>query len=326
MKLPAPSYRVLFFVSVGLTAVTVLSSTVYTRRVDAAARRANEELNDLNPLSISAYRLRDKEFTFVVDNYGFKYQGTTGNLIDDTVLTHGTWEKDILFFLEDYARAHDLKDTTFVDVGANTGVYSLFMATRVKQVHAIEPFPPVLKKLHANVKLNGFANLTVHEVGYGENEATLPFYQPEEVNLGAGSFRPDGGQTAMHLKIVSGDTHLCGLTTPPVSMMKIDIEGYEEAALKGLRRTLETHRPLLMLEVTTPNHNGTIGSFDQLKALLPADYEFYMMVSCPRHMLNGHYELKEFGPLAANFFATDLHKNIIVVPAEKSAKMPRRNW
>lgn len=326
MRLPAPSYRALFFLSFVLAVVTVLSTVVYARRVDAAAKRANEELNDLNLLSISAYHHRDKEFTYTVDNYGFLYQGTTGNLIDDSVLMYGTWEKDILFFLDDYARATGGKDTAFVDVGANTGIYSLFMSTRVKQVHAIEPFPPILKRLHENVRINKFANVTVHEVGYGAREEVLPFFAPEDVNQGTGTFRADGTKVAATLKIVPGDAHLRSVATAPVGVIKIDVEGFEEAALKGLRGTLDKHRPLVMLEVSTTNHNGTIASFDQLKALFPAGYEIFIFVPCERSRLNGHYELQEFAPRAANFFATDMHQNLVLVPGEHAPKMPRRNW
>lgn len=326
MRLPAPSYRTLFFLSIGLTIVTLLATVVHTRRLDAAAKRANEGLNELNPLAVSAHHYRDKEFTFTVDNYGFVYRGVTGNLIDDTVLLSGTWEKDILFFLEDYVKATGCKDTAFVDVGANTGIYSLFMSTRVKRVHAIEPFPPILKRLHDNVKLNGFANVTVHEVGYGDKEALLPFFAPGDVNQGTGTFRDDRGTASAHLKIVAGDEHLKTVPADPIAVMKIDIEGYEEAALKGLRQTLEKHRPLVMLEVSTPNHNGTIASLEQLKGLFPANYEFFIFVPCERWLLNGHYQLEEFAPRAANFFATDMHKNLVVVPAEHAAKMPRKNW
>lgn len=325
MRVPAPSYRVLFFLSVGLTTVTLLVSALHSQRLDAGAKRANEEFNNLNPLAISAYHYRDKEFTYTVDNYGFLYRGNSGNLIDDSILMYGTWEKEILFFLEDYVRATGAKDTSFVDVGANTGVYSLFMSSRMKQVHAIEPYPPILKRLHDNIRLNMFTNIAVHEIGYGAKEDLLPFYSPDERNEGNGSFRDDGTKPQMHLKIVAGDDHLRPLPGR-ISVMKIDIEGYEEAALKGLRETLEKHRPLLMLEVTTALNSGTIASFDQLKSLIPANYEFFIFVPCERAAMNGHYDLQEFGPRAEKFFATEHHNNLIVVPAELVAKMPRRNW
>jgi FkbM family methyltransferase len=228
--------------------------------------------------------------------------------------------------VEDYIRATGSKDTTFLDVGANTGIYSLFMATRVKHVHAIEPFPPVLKRLHDNIRINKFTNVTVHEVGYGEKEESLPFYTPDEVNQGDGSFRGNsGGKLVATLKIVAGDDHLRTVPMPPLSVIKMDIEGFEEAALKGLRQTLEKYRPMLLLEVRTAKQGGTIGSLDQLKSLFPANYEFFIFVPHPRSRLNGQYELTEFAPRAENFFETDLYQNLVVVPVEQVPKMPRRN-
>jgi FkbM family methyltransferase len=249
----------------------------------------------MNPFAMTMNKTRDRDYSFVVENYGYKHRGTTGNLIDDAVLTFGAWEKHILFFLEDYTAAAGVRDTAFIDVGANTGQYALFMAPRAKSVHAIEPFPPVLKSLHANVKLNDFKNVTVHEVGLGDKDALLPFYEPADANEGGGTFREEGhdgkGQKrAGDLRIVTGDVLLAN-AGPTGS--KIDIEGFEEAAMKGLRQTLEKHRQLVVVEVSTPPA-GTITSLDQLKGLFLANYEFYVLVENEKQFVTGQYEVKEF--------------------------------
>src|SRR3970040_25462 len=43
----------------------------------------------------------DRPVDFVVDFYGFKYQGRSDNLIDSNVLHCGAWEKPVLYFLRD---------------------------------------------------------------------------------------------------------------------------------------------------------------------------------------------------------------------------------
>ena len=233
--------------------------------------------------------------------------------------------KHILFFLEDYMSAAGGKDAAFVDVGANTGQYTLFMAPRAKAVHAIEPFPPVLKTLHANLKLNDFKNVTVHEVGLGDKPGSIPFFEPADANQGGGSFREDGhdgkGQKrSADLPIVTGDSILA--SAGPIGSMKIDIEGFEEAALKGLRQTLEKHRPLVVVEVSTPPA-GTIASMDQLKGLFPANYQFFVLVENEKQFVTGRYEVQEFEPQAAAFFGKEGQRNLIAVPAEKADKLPR---
>ena len=323
MRQPAFSYRTLFY---GMTAVAAAAGVVAL--IDARLlRQASAENARLARVTefVAAYpKYRDHDFDFTVTNYGFTYQGRTGSLVDDEILKCGAWEKFMLFFLEDYVRAAGARGTAFVDVGANTGVHSMFMATRITEVHAVEPYPPVLERLHGHIALNKFDNVRVHEVGFGDTAATLPFFAPVEDNHGTGSFRNGDHlrQPAGEMTIVAADDYLGGVTATPIGIVKIDIEGYEEAALKGFRRTFEAHRPLVVVEVTT-RPQGTIGSFDQLRGLFPENYEFFAFVEDGRAYLGGDYELLDFGPMAAEFFASDAHCNVVAVPAERVPVLPR---
>ena len=325
MRLAPPGYRFLFVVTAGLAVGAMTLAATYHRRWKAADTEAALR-NEMNPFAMTLNKTRDREYAFTVENYGYKYRGTTGNLIDDAVLAFGAWEKHILFFIDDYTAATGTADAAFVDVGANTGVYTLFMAPRVKSVHAVEPFPPVLKALHANLALNAFSNVTVHEVGLGDKAGLIPFFEPADENRGGGSFREDGhdgvGQKrSADLPVVTGDAILA--SAGPIGSMKVDIEGFEEPALKGLRQTLEKHRPMVVAEVSTPPA-GTISSLAQLKELFPANYEFFVLVENERQFVTGKYEVAEFPPVAEAFFKAGGQRNLIAVPAEKAAKMPRQ--
>jgi FkbM family methyltransferase len=326
MQSRAPSYRFLFIAAVVLFATSSALAVTYYRRHQAASAEVQLR-NEMNPFAISLNKTRDQEYSFVVENYGYQYRGTTGNLIDDSVLVFGAWEKHILFFLADYAKATGTENTAFIDVGANTGQYALFMAKRVKEVHAIEPFPPVLKLLHANLGLNKFANVKVHELGLGDKEGTIPFFEPADANHGGGTFRAEGhdgrGQKrGTDLRVTTGDEVLKAATVP-VGSMKIDIEGFEEPALKGLRLTFEKHRPLVVVEVSAPPA-GTIASLDQLKGLFPDKYEFFVLVENQSQFLSGKYQVEPFAPLAAEFFKAPGQRNVVAVPAEHAPKMPQR--
>jgi FkbM family methyltransferase len=323
MRLPAPGYRALFL---GMTVVATLAAAV----IVLDARRARAAKADYDRLQEAFHRAqyypayRGNDYWFTVESLGFVYRGKTGNVIDEWAIRAGAWEKFLLYFLEDYVAAAGVKDTAFIDVGANTGTHSLFMATRVKEVHAFDPYPPVLKRLHENIALNKFANVRVHEIGLGDRDAQLPFFAPDEGNHGTGSFRAGQEQAPSgHLRIVVGDEYLKGVPTAPVGVIKVDIEGFEEAALVGLRGTIERHRPLVVVEVTVPPQ-GTIASFEQLKSLFPANYEFFATVDHDYHYLTGNYELVEFAPIAEDFFKTGEARNLVVVPAEKAAVLPRR--
>jgi FkbM family methyltransferase len=324
MRCPSPSYRTLFFLTATLTVAAAAVSFVSVRRLEAA-HKENAALGEVITIRESYARHLDHNHDFTVTNYGFTYQGRSGTLIDDSILRFGGWEKPMLFFMEDYVRATKAESTAFIDVGANTGNHSLFMSTRVQEVHAVEPFPPILKRLYGNIALNKFTNVKVHEVAFGEREAMLPFFAPDEDNHGNGSFHNADrkGKQVGEFKVIAGDEYFKTVPLAPVSVIKIDIEGYEEPCLKGLRRTMEQHRPMLVVEVTVPPQ-GTIGSFEQLKGLFPANYEFLYISDDYVQLLSGQYELKEFAPFADEFFRTKTLTNIVAVPAEKLAATPRK--
>ena len=64
---------------------------------------------------------------------------------------------------------------TFIDVGANSGLYSVFAAKRVGAAGAVISFEPSLREaatLNRNIALNKLANVTAFELAVGEHNAT----------------------------------------------------------------------------------------------------------------------------------------------------------
>ena len=126
---------------------------------------------------------------FVVDYFGFTYTGNTGNYIDANVYYFGAFEKPEIYFVRDTLTSLP-PGPVFIDVGANTGLYTVFASKDAHTVHAFEPFPPVLQRLRALVADNGVPNVVLHPVGLGAEEAQLAFMSPPDDNLGTGSFLP----------------------------------------------------------------------------------------------------------------------------------------
>lgn len=321
------SYRTLFYVA----ALAVLASSGLTwhvlHRERTELEQAQQQVRDprwLNPVRIDPQR--DHSFTFIVDNYGFKYKGVTGNIIDDYILIYGGWEKDMMFFMTDYLKAVSDRDPVVLDVGANTGYHSLALARHAKTVHAFEPYPPVLDRLKEMLRMNDATNIVVHEVGLGDREAELPFFEPTADNHGNGTFQKDfkiGGErhSSGKLKIVRGDDWLASHDLPAVALVKVDVEGFEKEVLLGLRGLLEKHRPLVVVEVSRPPE-GKIASFEELQGLLPANYGFSYFHKSPLHLWRGDYETSDFLPFAPEFFRSGLQVDVIAYPLEKKALVP----
>lgn len=253
-----------------------------------------------------------------VNYFGFVYRGNTGNYIDACVYYYGAYEKPELFFLRD-TLASIGPDAVVIDVGANTGLYSLFASKYSKQVHAVEPFPPVLERLQAAIAENKIENIVVHPVGLGQREEKLAFLTPPEKNLGSGSFLPGyrkSKRDELKLQIVAGDSYFLRAGIRRVDFIKIDIEGFEKPALAGLRKTLERHRPIVLMEFTVrPELPQLFGSVEELRAAFPKDYEFLEMTD--RNNFTGAYRLKH---LSQKFDQDQF--NVVAMPSEKAKRIP----
>jgi FkbM family methyltransferase len=135
------------------------------------------------------------------------------------------------------------------DVGANFGIFSLAAADVGGRAIAIEPSSIGVKMISAQAKLNDFTeSVRVVTAAAGEAEGSLRM-------LSSGVFS-DG-----YLSVVDGhherETTVVEVTTLDVlvakfgvpSHLKIDVEGYEEAVLRGGKRLLSESSPLIFLEL-----------------------------------------------------------------------------
>jgi FkbM family methyltransferase len=252
---------------------------------------------------------------FTVGFFGMTYKGIKGNLVDELILAFGAFEKPILFFMRDAMQALKPEGGVFLDVGANSGQHSLFMSKYSKVVHAVEPYEPVLRRLREMIEINRIENIVVHPVGLGDKPGKVSFYEPPPDNLGTGSF-VDGFKTdnkyLTELPIVTGDSLFAAKEPIRIDIIKMDIEGYEALALRGLKKTLRTSRPIVVMEVTIdPELSLAFRSEEQVRNAFPKRYDFYWFSTSINK--RGNYKLVPF----QGFDFTKPHqKDVVAVPRE----------
>lgn len=128
----------------------------------------------------------------------------------------------------------------FVDVGANAGLYTLVAAETGADVVAVEPAPDMVELLRANVRLNSFEQVQIHEVALMDHAGKVSLRGPD-ANRRVASSSAVGETRAMTLDQLVGDAHIRG--------MKIDVEGNERLVLQGAPRLLSESRiDLIQLE------------------------------------------------------------------------------
>jgi FkbM family methyltransferase len=150
--------------------------------------------------------------------------------------------------------------TRLLDVGANIGNHSIFLAHRLglQRVTPIEPQPLILHLLKANLGLNWHPSFDLSHLGIALSDqagwAGIGTF--DENNIGGTRIVPAPDEpaacdrSAYPIRLCAGDD----LFGPgDFDIIKIDVEGMEGAALRGLRRCLEGFRGTMFVEVRDDN-------------------------------------------------------------------------
>jgi FkbM family methyltransferase len=153
----------------------------------------------------------------------------------------------------DWVLARLAPGDVFVDVGANIGVFTVMAARRVGpkgRVIAIEPSPSIFRYLDENVRLNGLDNVTLFQAALDEVPAEdVPFYEAPLESFGAGALSDVHGGEPVRVRSASLDSILTDLGISAVTVLKIDVEGFEQRVLKGSRALLcGPHSPAIVFE------------------------------------------------------------------------------
>lgn len=122
------------------------------------------------------------------------------------------------------------------DAGANIGDHTRQYLDWGMHVVAIEPHPVAVQCLSHNCPEADTYNLAA-----SYKKGSLNFTASD--NVGASRIHPDGEWSvpAMALDDIPG--------LPAPDFIKIDIEGFEAAAITGMAGTLTRHRPILLVEM-----------------------------------------------------------------------------
>lgn len=212
----------------------------------------------MHRLGLSSYVVRAQGALFVVD---------TEDLIDRAIALEGIWEEQQL---EDFAAVcRAQRADIFLDIGANTGIYSVLLA-RLRlcgEIIAFEPDPGNFARLLANLSVNRLVGtVRALPVAVGHEAAEVSLMQAGSGNRGESWVaHPDKppeeapGVATHRVRQIRFDDEfaIAGKTV----IVKMDVEGSEFHALAGMRRTLRDNRCYLQVELYSDR-------FEELKALL----------------------------------------------------------
>lgn len=157
---------------------------------------------------------------------------------------YGCYPKEVVTFLQTHLKENDV----FVDCGANFGLWTLISAECISnsgRVYSYEPNPELYYRLTRNISYNIFRDRCISfRVGLSSESTTayLNLHQKHH-QMSSLHTKPSVNQIAIELQTLDS----CKLGK--INGMKVDVEGHELDVIKGAMKTLEKHKPWLVIEL-----------------------------------------------------------------------------
>lgn len=217
------------------------------------------------------------------------------------------YERETLSVLPRLLRSSSPSPTVF-DVGANTGVYA--MATLAVApgacVHAFEPVAHIARALAANLASNDLSEqVHLNACAVSDRPGTVDMHVPDETwgnaTMSRAGFRGLRGHVEQ-VHAVTLDAYVAEHGVPRIDLLKIDVEGHEDAVLRGARRVLDKHRPAVLCECLPELNADAVN-----RILLEAGYSAF--------------HLQDAGPVPVSDMRPDptgRFKNYLLLPGERA--------
>lgn len=187
-------------------------------------------------------------------SFGTLYLDAADTVITPGLVGIGEWEPGLTSLLG----THVQPGMTFVDVGAHVGYFTCLAGRLVGPrglVLAFEPSPRNYELLLANVWRNGLTNVVCFPWAVSDRSSFVGLHLSD---TNTGDNRIYGGGGSVTVRAVALDA-LAALR-PPVDVVKIDVQGAEEAVFRGAAHLLEQSPEALVVAEFSVHEASDYGS------------------------------------------------------------------
>lgn len=170
--------------------------------------------------------------------FGFPIWCDRWDVIGQTIMSTGQWEgllsRTILACLQ--------PGDVAIDIGANMGYDTMLMSKAVGAdgiVMAFEPDRINLAALLENIKFLEHDNVIVQSIAVSDEAGVVRISLADAANRGTSNLRPDGIGPSQPVLVTRLERLLGEMTDERIRLVKMDIEGFEYKAIRGMGALLE---------------------------------------------------------------------------------------
>lgn len=237
---------------------------------------ANKDLNRLKSFHNSFQRVKE-----------MRINGKLAYKFDDIIIPNDRFEPHIFIYECDINLVKDkkkLRQGNFIDAGAYIGDSSIVLAKYTdKKVYAFEPVLKNYITMQNLIKENNVKNIVPVKLALGDkSEDSLINTSSFLSNAASIKYNLTQEKLKEKIEIVKLDDFVA-TNNLSVSLIKSDIEGFEQELLKGAETTIKTQKPVLIISIY---HSAE--DFFHIKTLIESwnlGYKFKIVKTNPETIL-----------------------------------------
>jgi len=181
-----------------------------------------------------------------------------GTGIVNHIMCERIYEEETCVFLEDSLKNCD--NPTFIDIGANIGLISLYILKHVPnvKVYAFEPSPHQHMLFSKTLDENKISDkIHLFDMAVSDKEGEISFFIHNEANCSGDGFRDTGrgGEgDSINVKTIPLDIWWGNNGQQKIDLIKVDTEGAELLVFKGAKEMILNCYPIIFFEMQEVNY------------------------------------------------------------------------
>ena len=238
----------------------------WTRPTLIAKMIESNEFQHRLPPGTQSFASIESQVLIELENFKI-YAMTTDTAVGQEIISTRSYEPHVTDAIVTHLKSGDV----FLDLGANIGYFSLLAASIVKndgKVISFEPNQYNRQLLYASVVENQFNNITVYPFAVSDSQQILRL-----MTSGSNGWVVELSEESVNYQLVQSvilDELL--QFEKKINVIKMDIEGHEPIALRGMEQIINKHRPIIFTEF----HPYAVGE-GYLKQLTQYNYRLFII-------------------------------------------------
>ncbi len=179
-------------------------------------------------------------------------------------------------------KTHIKKGDSVLDIGANIGFYAEILSSLVEANGTVHCFEPDIKNFnHLKNRCAKSTNIKLNNKAVSHKTETIKIYTSKQLNVDHRTYKPDEYDKEIDIEAIAIDDYLLNHSNSDVNFIKMDIQGFEMNAVKGMEKTLQNPN-LKMLSEFWPYGMRKAGSSVLEYYQFLKSYNFYI------YLINNH--------------------------------------